>query len=69
MTFSYKELVGMKGNVITSITFNGYGEVLLRVSGGYVNQIAASSSGRDILKDAVVIVDKVEEGIIFVTEV
>lgn len=69
MTFSYKEFVGMRGNVITSITFNRYGEVVLQVSGGYVNRIAVSSNGQDILKDAVVVVDKVEDGILFVTEI
>lgn len=39
------------------------------MGGSYVNQIAVSSSGQDILKDAVVIVDKVEDGILFVTEI
>lgn len=64
VAFSYQDLVGKTGEVITPITTGKYGEVVLQMGAGYTNQIATSH--QEITKETKVVVKTVQEGIVWV---
>jgi membrane-bound ClpP family serine protease len=66
LSFSIHNVVGLLGEVSIPIPAQGYGEVLLSMSGGLSNQIAASSEGTAIPSGSRVVIVSVKEGILFV---
>jgi hypothetical protein len=67
MAFSIHDLVGQQGEIITPIGIGKYGEVLVKMTGGYTSQIAASTLGEEIPKNEMVRVDRIEEGVLYVS--
>ena len=67
LAFSIRQLIGKQGVVSISIPANGYGEVMIKVGGGYSNQIAASFDKVDIKQEQQVFVVDEKEGVLFVS--
>lgn len=67
LSFSMKQLVGLRASVTIPIPAEGFGEVLIKLGGGNSNQIAASYDKTDIsLEEEVFVVDE-KEGIVYVS--
>ena len=65
--FFIKELIGKQGEVIIPIPAAGYGEVLIKTVGGNTSQIAACSERLDIPAGALVVVQAVRDGVLYVS--
>ena len=65
IAFSIQDLIGRTGEVITPIQEGRYGEIILKINAGYTNQIARSH--QEIDKESMVVVDSVEEGVLWVS--
>lgn len=64
--YSMQDLVGLTGEVSTSIPVKGYGEVILKIGAGYSNHIAVSQYEEELPTGAKIFVTKVEKSIVFV---
>lgn len=64
--FSMQDLVGLTGEVVTSVPAHGYGEVILKVGAGHSNQIAVSLNGERIPAGTRIFVAKVEKDFVHV---
>jgi membrane protein implicated in regulation of membrane protease activity len=67
LSFSIKQLVGLKGIVSVPIPAHGFGEVIIKVGGGNSNQIAASFDNVDIKQDDPIFVVDEKEGVLYVS--
>lgn len=64
--FSMQDLIGLTGEVVTSVPAQGYGEVILRVGAGHSNQIAVSLNDEEIPTGTKIFVAKAEKNIVHV---
>lgn len=64
--YSQQDLVGKSGEILVPIGEKGYGEVLIRLGTSVTNQIAASSTGKQLATGTLVKVCEVKDGIVFV---
>jgi membrane protein implicated in regulation of membrane protease activity len=64
--FSLQDLIGKQGEVWITIPDDGHGEVLITMTGGNTNHIAASLDGNSIPEGTKVTVQKVKDQVLFV---
>lgn len=67
--FSLQDLIGRQGEVWITIPSDGHGEVLITMTGGNSNHIAASLDGNSIPEGTKVTVREVEDQVIYVEKV
>lgn len=63
---SIHDLVGKQGEVITRIPTNGIGEILITSSLGSSGNIASSVSGEEISQGTIVVVVRIDDGVLYV---
>lgn len=64
--YSMLDLVGLMGEVSTTVPTKGYGEVILKIGAGHANHIAASQYEEELPTGTKIFVVKVEKSIVFV---
>ncbi|GFN29939.1 hypothetical protein PCURB6_01990 [Paenibacillus curdlanolyticus] len=69
IAFSTADLTGLLGEVLVPIPEKGCGEVLIKVSAGVTNQIAASFDGQPIDGGSRVVVVEIQDGTLLVSKV
>jgi len=67
--FQLLDLVGREGEVWISIPTDGFGEVLVTMTGGNTNQIAASFAGDPIPEGIRVVIREVRDQVLYVQPV
>lgn len=67
LSYSMKQLVGLRASVTVPIPADGFGEVLIKLGGGNSNQIAASYDHTEISSDEEVFVVDEKEGVVYVS--
>lgn len=64
--YSMKDLIGLTGEISTTVPIKGYGEVILKIGAGHSNHIAVSHYGEELPTGTKVFVAKVEKSVVFV---
>lgn len=64
--FQLKDLIGREAEVWITIPAEGYGEVLVTMTGGNTNHIAASITGNSISEGTMVIIQEVRDQVLYV---
>lgn len=67
LAFSIRQLIGKQAVVSITVPAEGYGEVMIKVGGGYSNQIAASYDKVEIKQEQHVFVVDEKEGVLYVS--